>query len=169
MKYFKGINNLDELRKEYKNLIRKNHPDCGGDLKVCQEINVEYEQIFEKLKNENCANSFNKSNNNKDSEDTYKWDVTQDKAIRNMIFKFVHFEGINIEIIGSWIWIDGQTYEIKELLSENKFLWSRKRKMWHWSPYEKSKFYKKGNLTLDEIRNMYGSQKVDTEKQNKLA
>lgn len=38
MKYFKDINNLDNLKKAYKNLIRKNHPDCGRNLNVCQEI-----------------------------------------------------------------------------------------------------------------------------------
>ena len=50
MKYFKDINNLDNLRKAYKNLIRKNHPDCGRNLNVYQEINVEYEQLFNQFK-----------------------------------------------------------------------------------------------------------------------
>ena len=76
-----------------------------------------------------------------------------------MIFKFVRFEKINIEIIGSWIWINRKTFEIKDLLSGNKFEWSRKRKMWHWSPYEKLKFYKKGTLSM----NVYGSQNVKAE------
>lgn len=44
MKYFENIKNLEELRKEYKKLVKKNHPDMGGSEEEMKIINVEYEK-----------------------------------------------------------------------------------------------------------------------------
>ena len=51
MKYFKNIKTLEELRKEYKRLVKENHPDNGGSVEAIKTINVEYEQLFKVLKN----------------------------------------------------------------------------------------------------------------------
>ena len=50
MKYFAGISNLDDLKREYKRLALANHPDRGGDTAVMQEINAEYDAAFARLK-----------------------------------------------------------------------------------------------------------------------
>ena len=34
MKYFNNISNLNELRSEYKKLIKKYHPDNGGNVMI---------------------------------------------------------------------------------------------------------------------------------------
>lgn len=49
MKYFTA-KNLEELRKEYKKLMVKNHPDNGGDVAACQEITAEYKKLFDMFK-----------------------------------------------------------------------------------------------------------------------
>ena len=46
MKYFDKINTLDELKSRYRDLAMINHPDRGGDVKIMQEINVEFESMF---------------------------------------------------------------------------------------------------------------------------
>ena len=48
--YFHNPANLDELKKQYKNLAQKHHPDVGGDTAAMQAINAEYEERFEVLK-----------------------------------------------------------------------------------------------------------------------
>jgi len=40
--YFKDINTLEELRKQYKELLKKYHPDNDGDVAIVQEVNAEY-------------------------------------------------------------------------------------------------------------------------------
>lgn len=45
-KYFKNIKNFEDLKNQYKSLLKKNHPDNGGDLEVMKEINVEYDALF---------------------------------------------------------------------------------------------------------------------------
>lgn len=46
MTYFTNVQTLEELRKEYKRLVKQNHPDNGGSLEAIKTINVEYEISF---------------------------------------------------------------------------------------------------------------------------
>ena len=45
-KFFKNVNSFEGLKKEYKELLKVNHPDNGGDVEKMQEINVEYDALF---------------------------------------------------------------------------------------------------------------------------
>lgn len=47
MKYFKSINSLEDLKSQFKALLKKNHPDNGGDVEAMKQINVEYDALFE--------------------------------------------------------------------------------------------------------------------------
>lgn len=53
MKYFKNINCVEQLKKQYKTLCKKYHPDLNENdtTSIMQEINAEYEQLFNKYKN----------------------------------------------------------------------------------------------------------------------
>ena len=46
MKYFQNITSLSELKKQYRELVKNNHPDKGGDTAVMQAINNEFEQLY---------------------------------------------------------------------------------------------------------------------------
>ena len=50
MKYFKGIETLDELKSEFRRLAMENHPDIGGNHEKMQEINLEFEIAFKVVK-----------------------------------------------------------------------------------------------------------------------
>jgi preprotein translocase subunit Sec63 len=43
--FFKNCTSLDEVKKRYKELALKHHPDRGGDTATMQKINAEYESI----------------------------------------------------------------------------------------------------------------------------
>lgn len=45
-KYIKKVTSLEDLKKKYRELLRSNHPDNGGDTAVMQEINAEYDVLF---------------------------------------------------------------------------------------------------------------------------
>ena len=53
MKFFEDIKTLDELRKEYRRLAMLHHPDKGGDTRLMQIINEQYEKLSKKLINGN--------------------------------------------------------------------------------------------------------------------
>ena len=50
MKWFKNPETLEDLKKQYKHLAMKHHPDMGGSTQDMQGINAEYEQLFAMLK-----------------------------------------------------------------------------------------------------------------------
>ena len=49
-KYFVNANTLEQLRKQYKELLKKFHPDNGGSEDVMKAVNVEYDKLFKVLK-----------------------------------------------------------------------------------------------------------------------
>lgn len=54
-KYFKKVSSYDDLKEQYRVMIKKNHPDNGGDKEVMQEINCEYEALFRIWKQKKAA------------------------------------------------------------------------------------------------------------------
>lgn len=46
MTYFHNITSLSELKKQYRELVKNNHPDKGGDIAVMQAINNEFEKLY---------------------------------------------------------------------------------------------------------------------------
>lgn len=50
-KYFKSIKSYDDLKNQYKKLLKANHPDNGGNVETMKEINVEYDALFTVWKN----------------------------------------------------------------------------------------------------------------------
>ena len=47
----KKAKNLEELKKAYRKLSLKFHPDCGGTNEQMAELNNLYEKMFDRLKN----------------------------------------------------------------------------------------------------------------------
>lgn len=155
-KFFEGIRTRQELRKAFLALLKKYHPDNGGDAETCKILNAEYEKLMKELPTEENATQAEK-----------RAAADMDKEIRKALEKIVHFEGINIEIVGVWIWLDGMTYQYKEQLKDLGYTWSRNRKKWHYTPYATPRRYK-GKRSFEELRHMYGSETVSTEGLDKL-
>lgn len=143
--YFNQCQNLDELKALYKKLALKNHPDMGGDLRIMQEINAEYEKRFESLKN-----AHNETSERKTTE-------TPQEFI-HIVDKIINIEGIEIELCGSWLWVSGNTYEAKDQLKAAGFKWSKNKKKWHWHHAEDGDKWSRGRATMEEIRLKYGSE-----------
>lgn len=117
MAYFKNVNTLEELRKQYKELLKKFHPDnANGSTEGTQEINAEYDALFKVLKNRH-ENQTSTSDKETDFNKAY-WNYEEDKALREILQKVVHLANITIEICGSWIWISGNTYQHKAELKD---------------------------------------------------
>ena len=64
-KYFKNVKSYNELKSTYKELLKANHPDNGGDLAKMQEINAEYDVMFkiwkDRAANDNSLNEEEKT------------------------------------------------------------------------------------------------------------
>ena len=67
MKHFKNVKSYENLKDQYKALLKKNHPDNGGDLEIMKEINVEYDALFPIWKNRKEAETGMNINETADS------------------------------------------------------------------------------------------------------
>ena len=144
-KWFKGVSTIDELRKRYRELLKKYHPDNEeGNVEITQEINTEYDRLFTIISEEKQEGS--QSYTQEENE--------QFKAIMNAIIGF----NITIEVIGSWIWCF-DCYPYKEQLKALGFTWCSKKKAWTWHSGEYRRHHKK-EISLNDIRAKYGSQTV---------
>lgn len=168
-KYFKDVNTLEELRRQYRDLLKKFHPDnANGSTEATQEINAEYDRLFKILKNRHESKSADsKERNAKTDFNNMKYDFTEDQKLREVLQRIITFEGINIEIVGCWIWVDGNTYEYKDALKEIGFKWAREKKKWYFHTEAFRKRSKK-KLSMEDIRNYYGSTEVETDGTKRL-
>ena len=167
MTYFKNVNTLNELRKQYKELLKKYHPDNpNGSTEATQQINAEYDKLFKLLKNKH--ESKEPETESKHASDNMKWDFAEDAALREILQKVIHFENIVIELCGSWIWISGNSYQYKDELKEIGFKWASQKKQWFW--HGDKEFRKKRNkpLSMDDIRSYYGSTEFRAEERRYL-
>lgn len=162
MKYFKDVKSIQELKKHYRDLVFKYHPDLNKEdtTSIMQEINAEYNELFEKVKNHfvNAKGEVYTKENSEDIED-----------FKNIINQIITFKDCKIEIIGNWLWVTGNTKHYKEILKNLKFKWINNKKAW---AYHTDEYFKRTNkvYTLDDLRNSFKTVTVenkDTEKLNK--
>lgn len=155
MKYFKNVSNLSELRKQYKELLKKYHPDNGGNVVDMQEINAEYDNLFKMLKEKHDSKA---TDSNKTSFDNMQYDFAEDEKLREMLEKIIGFSSITLEVIGNWLWAF-DSYNYRKELKELGFKYAKNKKAWYW---HSESFRKKSHksLSMDDIRSYYGSTEI---------
>lgn len=146
MTYFKNITDATELKKEYKRLALELHPDMGGQTANFQAMQNQYETALKlilsgKMTSEELEN-----------------ELKIDEAMREALNKIINLN-IIIEIVGSWLWLTGNTYSHKEAIKEAGFKFAGKKKAWYWNDGSFKKFTKK-SYSLDQIKDKYKSQTV---------
>ena len=148
--WFKGINDVQELRLRYRELLKKYHPDNGGDVATMQEINAEYDRISSEMSH---SRHMGKSSGDEEERTDHEADI----AFRHVMEAIIGFD-IQIEIIGTWIWCF-KCYAVKDALSQLGFKYAPRKKAWTWH-YGEYRRYHRGETPLDEIREKYGSRTV---------
>jgi hypothetical protein len=51
--YFLNINSIEALKEKYRALAMENHPDRGGNTSIMQDINLEFDTAFNRIKSLN--------------------------------------------------------------------------------------------------------------------
>jgi hypothetical protein len=146
--YFESCTTIEDLKKEYRRLALEFHPDKGGDTIIMQAINTEYEMKLRELAQRS---------------ETAENDIEAGLRYKEQIDKIIDFD-VNIELCGTWIWVSGNTYPVKEELKEAGFFWARKKQQWYWRPPEYKRKSKK-TMSMDWIRNTYGSVIIENQHQ----
>ena len=159
-KYFTNCATIEDVKFTFKVLAKQLHPDCGGNDEQFKLMMNEYQASFERLKNVHA-----------DSEGrTYKTKETSEtpEQYADVISKIIFFDGVVIEIIGSWIWLSGGTFPYREQLKEIGFRYSGSKKAWYYTGKAEKAFHR-GRYSMNKLREKWGSETIKTEKQLQLA
>lgn len=159
MKYFTNIKSVEELKKQYKTLCKKYHPDLNEEdtNEIMKEINAEYARLFEQYKNIH-ENSDGETYTAKESTTEQSGDFIK---IINSIINF----NIDIEIIGSWVWCFN-SYNYRNELKALGFTYAAKKRAWVWHSGEFRRTRKE--MPLEGIREKYGSEIIKTKQAQKV-
>ena len=159
MKWFTNVHTVEELRKQYRQLMKKHHPDVGGNTEDAKAINSEYERLFAILSRQEAQKR------PQGEQDTAEDKAAEDKAIRAVLDALAGIDA-DVEIIGSWVWVTRNSFPYKELLKSLNFRYASRKRAWYFHADEYRRRSKR-EVTLDEIRAKYGSERVNNHGERK--
>lgn len=150
-KWFRDCKYAEQGKNLYRDLVKKFHTDNGNaDDSTIKEINAEFSEWWKLYKNKH----FSEETQEEYTEDTEETAEDFIEIIRNLS----SLTGILVEQVGSWLWITGNTYPVKDQLKEFGCRWSTGKKMWYWT---KEKYHKvSSKQSMKKIRNKYGSKDI---------
>ncbi len=150
MKFFQDCKTLDDVKTLYRKLAHKYHPDHGGDMIIMQELSTEYAYATAKLIKDG----------NLSAEDSDK-EMRFSEEYRRVIEQIIHLPGIKIELVGLWIWVTGNTKPVRKELGKAGLYYASKKVAWYYRSADLKEF-RGGKKSLDEIRNKYGSEEINS-------
>ena len=162
-RYFANCKNIEDVKETYRKLAKKLHPDCGGDAEEFKKMMQEYTTVFKRLKNVHR----NENRTEQAEQESHTEYQETPEMFADIINKVIFMDGVEIEIVGSWVWLSGNTYAYKDEIKAAGFFWSSKHKKWYWNGgTHKSKKHSK--LTFEQVKNIHGCQKVKSAMQARL-
>jgi len=143
----------DAVKRAYRAKAKEYHPDRGGDVELMKLLNLAYETL-QKVE--------------------FSWADWQEvkargqqpltQTMREMWEAVKDFPGITVEIIGTWMWVSGNTKAVKEELKAHGFKFARSKMAW----YFHEGYYRKRSkeaYSMDGIRDMWGYEVLRDEKE----
>lgn len=157
-KYFNTCTTLEEVKATFHKLAKELHPDNGGNAEQFKQMFTEYQEAFNRLKN---------THKNHEGQTYTKETNETPEQFADLIRTLTHFAGCTVELIGSWIWVSGNTKEYKDQLKELNFRWSKNKAAWY---FHEGEYHRSGKKVydLETIRSMYGATQYSSTEQKAL-
>jgi len=151
MRYFDHLHDVAEIKKLYRQLAMENHPDHGGDTATMQEINSQYADALQRADGQKSTDSRGKTH-------TYHYNADIEQAIMDKIAELIAAgvaQRADIALIGTWIWVTGDTKPVKDTLKASGCTWHSKRRCWYWHNGPRRSRYARG-ASLSDLAEKYG-------------
>jgi hypothetical protein len=139
--FFYGCTSADEVQVRFDELT-KIYADQDEVLKV---IRYEYAPLINVLKSA-------------EKEEPVKEKATISEIIKVLQEK-VGVDGLHLEICGTWLWLTGKTYPVKEALKELGFRYSSNKLCWYYRQDENRSSNQKP-VPFEIIKEKYGSKEI---------
>lgn len=155
MKYFNNCTTLEEVKATFHKLAKELHPDnaATGNAEEFRQMYKEYQEAFNKYKN------IHKNAEGK----TYEKETDETpEQFADLIRTLTKFNGCLVELIGSWIWVTGNTKEYKDELKKLNFKWSSKKAAWY---FHEGEYHKRNGkiYNMEDLRNMWESKQYENQ------
>ena len=156
--WFAGCKTAEEGKKLYRKLAKEFHPDVTGENETMKSINAAFTSFWAVYKDVHMNAETNQTF-------TSQKKTTETAAdFIDIISKLNTIETeITVEICGSWLWISGDTFPVKDRLCSFGCKWSKSKHKWYWTKdqFQKSRYKTK---SMNAIRMLYGSEMVQLDK-----
>jgi chromosome condensin MukBEF MukE localization factor len=141
-----SVNPAFAVRNRYDELSRVfTAANSGGSNEMIETINDQYDKLMAVL-------------NESKSVEAVKEKATVSDKIKELQGKIAP-EGLHFEVCGTWLWVTGKTYQVKDTLKELGFRYSANKL----SLYYRQDDHRSGNqepIPLEMIREKYGTSVV---------
>jgi len=125
----------DGLKKAYRAACLKHHPDKGGNEEIMKLVNAAYAFL------KKCDTWWTGEQARAAKKQTPLTETMQD-----IIDRLKGLPGIKIEIIGSWLWVSGLTYNHASVLKNCRMRFSGNKKAWY---YHEDVYRKRSKKSFD--------------------
>lgn len=149
------IKDIDSLKKQYFKLAKKYHPDAGGTTSQFQELQNEYEKLLQALLKGSNFTTEQKNN-----------EIELDKAMREIVDILASFTDVDIQLVGKWLWMKGNSLwipSVRPAITQAGARPLKKDGVWYFV-YKGAETKSKGGTSMEDIIKKYGSQKIDPTK-----
>ncbi len=154
IKFFSNnLKSIVDLKKEYKELLFKYHPDIkGGDGEEMKVINAEYDYLLKHI-----------------SEGADEEEIQVNDNFKEVLNKLIKYN-LTLEIVGSWLWISGKdTYTLKDtLFKELNIFYSRGKKKFFWNGQDSKTYGYYRKKSFKTLKKEYGYKKVEGRREEDL-
>lgn len=142
---FANAETLAELKEVYLEASKK-----YVGTKSIAEINNLYGKYFDEVK------TWNKTKDGKKYEKPCS-EEGEDFIEQIAVLKTI--EGINLEMIGTWLWVTGETKAVRDTLKSVGCRYAPNKQAWYIAPADAKR--SKKHYSLNELRTMHGSEEVE--------
>ena len=148
MKYFLHASSVETVKTLYRSLAMQHHPDRGGDTATMAEINRQYEAALRRLDGSETDGR------------TYHYDEAKENDLIDKLRVLLSLPGIDIDLVGRWLWISGDTRQVKDQLKAAGCRWSADRQLWYWRPAEDARRFRGNAASFADICRTYGASRI---------
>ncbi len=155
--FFTGCTTVEATKKAYRELAMRWHPDRpGGDTETMQRINAEYHAKLKSFDGHETVGDDNKQRQ-------YHYNERKEQDLMEKLGEILRVKMVaDVYMIGSWLWIRGDTKPVKDQLKALGCKWHGDKQCWYWhAPENKSWSRGKGNFQSMAMRYGWESYKTD--------